>query len=218
MSSENDAVKEEVLKTAKEMVAIGLAAGTEGNVSARLPDGNVCITPSSLNYNIMTVDDLVTIDLDGNHIEGTRGASSEKAVHLFNYKAYEEVGSVIHSHPVYASMFACAHQSIPAAIEESVVFIGGDIPCCDFKTTGTDDLAAEAVRLLSDRSATLLANHGLVSIGADAYSALRVAALVEKVAKIVVGARQLGGEQSVPEKVKTDFHGVYTLMRPHRLP
>ena len=218
MSSENDAVKEEVLKTAKEMVAIGLAAGTEGNVSARLPDGNVCITPSSLNYNIMTVDDLVTIDLDGNLVEGTRGASSEKAVHLFNYKAYEEVGSVIHSHPTYASMFACAHQPIPAAIEESVVFIGGDIPCCDFKTTGTDDLAAESVRLLADRSATLLANHGLVSIGADPYSALRVAALVEKVAKIVVGARQLGGEQSVPEKVKTDFHGVYTMMRPHRLP
>ncbi|MBV9933106.1 MAG: class II aldolase/adducin family protein, partial [Actinobacteria bacterium] len=73
MSSENDAVKEEVLKTAKEMVAIGLAAGTEGNVSARLPDGNICITPSSLNYNIMTVDDLVTIDLDGNLVEGTRG-------------------------------------------------------------------------------------------------------------------------------------------------
>ena len=218
MSSENDAVKEEVLKTAKEMVAIGLAAGTEGNVSARLPDGNICITPSSLNYNIMTVDDLVTIDLDGNLVEGTRGASSEKAVHLFNYKAYEEVGSVIHSHPTYASMFACAHQPIPAAIEESVVFIGGDIPCCDFKTTGTDDLAAESVRLLADRSATLLANHGLVSIGADPYSALRVAALVEKVAKIVVGARQLGGERSVPEKVKTDFHGVYTMMRPHRLP
>ena len=211
-------LKEEVLKTAKQMVAIGLNAGTEGNISARLPDGNVCITPSSLDYNVMTVEDLVVIDIDGNVVEGERGPSSEKAVHLECYKAFDHVGSVIHSHAMYASMFACARQPIPAAIEESVVFIGGDIPIADYKETGTDDLALEAVRLLGDRSAVLLANHGMVSIGADPYSALRVAALTEKVAQIVIGARTLGGEQAVPEQQKQNLHGVYQLMRPTRLP
>jgi L-fuculose-phosphate aldolase len=211
-------VKEEVLETAKRMVEIGLNAGTEGNISARQLDGTIVITPSSLDYNVMTIDDLVVIDLDGNVVEGARGPSSEKAVHLECYKAYDEVGSVIHSHALHASMFACARQPIPAAIEESVVFIGGDIPCCEFRDTGSDDLAREAAKLLADRSAVLLANHGMVSIGADPYSALRVAALTEKVAQIVLGARAIGGEQDVPERQKQNLHGVYEMLRPHRLP
>ena len=210
--------KEDVLQTAKQMVDLGLNAGTEGNISARMPDGNICITPSSLDYDLMTLDDLCVIDLDGNVVEGERGPSSEKAVHLECYKAFDYVGSVIHSHAMHASMFACARQPIPAAIEESVVFIGGDIPIADYRETGTDDLALEAVRLLGDRSAVLLANHGMVSIGADCYSALRVAALVEKVAQIVLGARTLGGEQAVPDQQKQNLHGVYQLFRPSRLP
>jgi len=211
-------VKEEVLETAKSLMAQGLVAGTEGNVSARMEDGNVCITPSSLNYEVMTLEDLVVMDPDGNVVEGTRGPSSEKAVHLACYKAFPEVGSVIHSHPINASVFAVARQPLPAAIEESVVFIGGDIPICDFKTTGTDELGDEAVRCLADRSAALLANHGLVAIGADPYSAMRVTALVEKVAQIVIGARNIGGEVLVPEDVKANFHEVYKMLRPHRLP
>jgi L-fuculose-phosphate aldolase len=209
---------QDVLDTAKELFARRLVDGTEGNVSARLEDGNICITPSSLNYQVMTLDDLVVIDIDGNAVSGSRGPSSEKAVHLACYKAFDEVGSVIHSHPVNASVFAVARQPIPAAIEESVVFIGGDIPCCEFVTTGTDELGEEAARMLTDRSAALLANHGLVAIGADPYSAFRVTALVEKVAQIVLGARAIGGEASVPEDVKQNFHGIYQLMRPHRLP
>jgi L-fuculose-phosphate aldolase len=211
-------VRDEVLATAKELFARRLVDGTEGNVSARMKDGNVCITPSSLNYEVMTLDDLVVIDLDGNVVEGKRGPSSEKAVHLACYKAFDEVGAVIHSHPINASVFAVARQPIPAAIEESVVFIGGDIPVCEFVATGTDGLGDEAVRVLGDRSAALLANHGLVAIGADPYSALRVTALVEKVAQIVIGARAIGGEAAVPDDVKQNFHGVYQLLRPHRLP
>jgi L-fuculose-phosphate aldolase len=218
VSADAAAIKDEVLATAKRSVEIGLNAGTEGNISARLPDGNVVITPSSLDYVVMQLEDLVVIDLDGNVVEGTRGPSSEKAVHLECYKAYDEVGSVIHSHAMHASVFACARQPIPAAIEESVVFIGGDIPCCDFRDTGSDDLAREAAKLLVDRSAVLLANHGMVSIGADPYSALRVAALTEKVAQIVLGARAIGGEQAVPEYQQKNLHGVYEMMRPHRLP
>ncbi|MBA3655554.1 MAG: class II aldolase/adducin family protein, partial [Actinobacteria bacterium] len=194
--------REDVLSTAKELFSRRLVDGTEGNVSARLDDGTICITPSSLNYEVMTVEDLVVMDGDGEVVEGTRGPSSEKAVHLACYKAFAEVGAVIHSHPVNASIFAVARQPIPAAIEESVVFIGGDIPICDFVTTGTDELGDEAVRVLADRSAALLANHGLVAIGADPYSALRVTALVEKVAQIVLGARVLGGESAVPQQVK----------------
>ena len=91
----------------------------------------------------MTLDDLVVTDLDGNVLEGTRGPTTEKALHLACYRRYPEVGGVIHSHAAYATMFALVHEPIPAIIEEVVVYLGGDIPICDYKGTGTDELGEE---------------------------------------------------------------------------
>ena len=71
-----------LLATAKEMLHKGLVEGTAGNLAARLPDGNVVLTPSSLPYETMTLDDLVVCDLDGNVLEGERGPTTEKALHL----------------------------------------------------------------------------------------------------------------------------------------
>jgi len=74
--------KEQLLWVAKEMLRINLVQGTAGNLGARLPDGNAVLTPSSLDYMEMTLDDLVVCDLDGNVLEGTRGPTTEKALHL----------------------------------------------------------------------------------------------------------------------------------------
>ena len=97
-----------------------LVEGTSGNVSGRVDDGLVCLTPSSVAYDAMTLDDLVIVDLDGNVVEGERSPTTEKALHLACYRAYPEIGGVIHSHPVYATMFALAREPIPAVIEEVV--------------------------------------------------------------------------------------------------
>ena len=78
----NDAVKQQLLEVAQEMSSSGLVEGTAGNVSARLPDGNVVLTPSSLDYATMTLDDLVVCDLDGNVVEGHRSPTTEKMLHL----------------------------------------------------------------------------------------------------------------------------------------
>src|SRR5271166_4651285 len=113
--------RQAVLDTAKELLRKGLVEGTAGNVSARMEDGNVCITPSSIDYRAMQLGDLVVIDPEGNVVEGEKGPSSEKALHLACYEAFPEVGSVIHSHPVYATMFAVARVPIPACIDEFTV-------------------------------------------------------------------------------------------------
>lgn len=207
-------VKQQVLETAKRLYEKGLVEGTSGNVSGRMPDGaTVCITPSSLPYETMTLDDLVVIDLDGEVVEGERSPSSEKGLHLACYRAFEEVGGVIHSHPVYATMFAVAREPVPAVIEEFVVFVGGEVPCADYATTGTDAVGEELVKHLGDRSAALIANHGMCSIGATAERALHTALVVERSAQIVWGARLLGKVHEIPEKVNTDFAGVYRWMR-----
>jgi L-fuculose-phosphate aldolase len=206
-------MREAVLETAKELLRKGLVEGTSGNVSARMPDGTVCVTPSSIAYETMTLDDLVVVDLDGNVVEGDRGPTSEKALHLACYRAYPEVGGVIHSHARFATMFATVRQPVPAIIEEVVVYVGGDVPVCEYRTTGTDELGEEVAAKLADRSAALLANHGMVTIGSTPAKALHAAAVVERTAEIVWGARALGELHAIPDRVNADFAGVYRMMR-----
>src|SRR5262249_5214234 len=91
-----DDVRAAVLHAAKTMYARGLVEGPAGNVSGRVDDGTVVVTPSSLGYEEMTLDDLVVVDLDGNVVDGTRSATSEKGVHLAAFRAYPEVGGVVH--------------------------------------------------------------------------------------------------------------------------
>lgn len=205
--------RNKVLDTAKALLRKGLVEGTSGNVSCRAPDGSVVLTPSSIPYDTMTLDDLVVCDLDGKVLEGERGPTSEKALHLECLRRFPEIGGVIHLHPIYATMFALIREPIPAVIEEVVVYIGGDVPCADYRTTGTDELAVEAADHLADRSAVLLANHGMVVIGKDPAEALHHAGVVERTAQIVWGARQLGEIKQIPEKVNRDFAGVYRLLR-----
>ena len=114
-----------VLAAARGMLQSGLTSGTSGNVSSRLDDGHIVITPSSVPYLEMTADDLVVLDLDGKLVSGRKSPSSEKLLHLACYRAFEEVTAVLHSHPPHATMFACARQPVPPVIDEALVFIGG---------------------------------------------------------------------------------------------
>ena len=111
-----DNAEDAVLAAAKDMLRRGLVEGTAGNISARREDGNLVITPSSVDYAEMALDDLVVVDPDGAVLEAKdgRSPSSEMKLHLACYQAFDDIGSVIHSHPVWATMFAVAHQSIPA--------------------------------------------------------------------------------------------------------
>ena len=206
-------IPSEVLAAAKAMDRKGLVEGTAGNVSGRMADGSVTMTPSSLSYDAMELDDLVVVDTDGNQLAGERSPTTERSLHLSCYRAYPEVGGVVHCHPVYASMFALAHEPVPAAIEEVVVYVGGDIPICDYRTTGTDELGDEVASKLADRSAALMANHGLVAIGKDPADALHAAAVVERTAHIVWGARALGKAHDIPPKVNENFAGAYRFIR-----
>lgn len=207
-------IHEEVLAAAQALHAKGLVVGTAGNISGRLPDlDTVCMTPSSLPYETMTIDDLVVVDLDGNKVSGGGSPTTEKSLHLECYKRYPEVAGVIHSHAPYASMFALIHEPIPAAIEEVVTYIGGDVPVCDYRMTGSDELGVEVAGHVADRSAALMANHGLLCVGKSAEDALHSSLVVERTAEIVWGARMLGTIVPIPEKSTKDFANVYSYVR-----
>jgi len=204
-----------VLDAAKDMLRRGLVEGTAGNISARRADGNIVITPSSVDYRDMQLDDLVLIDADGSVLQAAEGRSpsSEMQLHLSCYRAFDDVGSVIHSHPVWATMFAIAHESIPACIDEFAVYCGGDVRCADYAASGTPDVGTNAVRALEGRGAALIANHGLVAVGPRPDKVLHITALVERTAQIVWGARALGGPVPIPDDVNRNFASVYGYLR-----
>jgi L-fuculose-phosphate aldolase len=208
-----------VLAAAKDMLRRGLVEGTAGNISARDSDGNIVVTPSSVDYSDMVLDDLVLVDPDGAVLNAKDGRhpSSEVQLHLACYQAFDDIGSVIHSHPVWATMFAIAHEPIPAVIDEFAVYCGGDVRCTDYAASGTPDVGTNAVKALQGRGAALIANHGLVAVGPRPDKVLHITALVERTAQIVWGARALGGAVPIPEEVNSNFAGVYSYLRANPL-
>ena len=136
-----DEIKAAVLEVAQESLRTGLVHGTAGNFSARLPDGNVVMTPSSLAYETMTLDDLVVVDLEGNTVEGSRSPTTEKMLHLACLAAYDDIHAVIHCHAKFATMFALVREPVPCVIEEVEVFVGGDVPVAEYRFTGSQELA-----------------------------------------------------------------------------
>jgi len=212
MGDEADRIKQEVIDTSRALLREGLVEGTAGNLSSRLPDGRVVMTPSSLDYDVMEVGDLVVLDLEGSVLEGERAPTSEKALHLECLKRHPDIGAVIHSHALFASMFAITHQPIPCVIEEFDVYVGGEVPVANYQVTGSDELGAEVAAWVGDRGAVLMANHGLLTVGKDIRNAHKVAALVERTAQIVWGARQLGDLVPLPDETRKRFAPIYKFM------
>lgn len=206
-------VHDQVLDTAKRLLATGLVSGTAGNVSGRLEDGNICVTPSSIAYETMTLDDLVVIDPDGNKLSGPHNPTSEWQLHAHALAAYPELGGVIHAHPVHCQMFAVTRQPIPAVIDEFTIYVGGDVPVADYGASGTGELADNATRELASVGAVLLANHGIVAVGPSLAKALHIITLVERSAQVIVGARRLGDLVPLPVEENEKFRTYYQYMR-----
>ena len=208
-----DEIRAAVLAVAQESLRTGLVHGTAGNFSARLPDGNVVMTPSSLAYETMTLDDLVVVDLEGNTVEGTRSPTTEKMLHLACLAAYDDIHAVIHCHAKFATMFALVREPVPCVIEEVEVFVGGDVPVAEYRFTGSQELADEVSRHVKDRAAVLMANHGLLTVGKSPADALKIANLVETTAEIVWGARQLGTIVPLPDSTREKMAPIYPMLR-----
>jgi L-fuculose-phosphate aldolase len=202
-----------VLQAAKDMLHQGLTEGTAGNISMRLEDGNVVVTPSSVDYDGMTLDDLVVLTPTGDVVSGHRPATSEKLLHLAVLEAYPDINSVIHSHAAFATMFAVAHQDIPPVIDEFTIYVGGAVRCSEYAPSGSAELGAAIVKALEGRGAALIANHGMVAVGPTPAKALHITALVDRVAQIVVGAHTLGTVHELPPEVNETFATIYPYMR-----
>lgn len=193
-------LRAEVTETALGMFRWGLVRGTSGNVSARdLESGYVAITPSGLDYEKVTPEDVVLVDLDGKVVEGERRPSVEKPLHLAFYRARPNVHGVVHTHSPYATALSMVFSELPAVMPEIIFALGGSVPIAPYTTPGTEQLGLAALEVIGDRKGVILQNHGTVTVGENLDRALHSAVALEDVAHIYYLALLIGDPFLLPE-------------------
>ena len=176
--------KELLLKVTKQAYADKMFAATSGNLSIfDRETGHMYITPGSYPYEIMTPEDVMVIDLDGNILDGPHKPSSEWRLHAAVYRNDERVSAIVHTHSPYATAFAINNMTIPVVLYEIVFFLGGDIPCAEGAIPGTPAVGENCVKVLDKRYGGLMGNHGALAIGNTLARAYTRALYIEDAAK-----------------------------------
>jgi L-fuculose-phosphate aldolase len=184
-------LREEIIEVGRAMNARRLNQGTSGNVSARVAEG-MLITPSAVPYETMLPEDVVCMALDGEVEAGSRQPSTEWRLHAAVLRARPEVRAVLHAHAPACTALACLRREIPAFHYMVAVAGGTSIRCAPYATYGTAALAEAAVAGLEDRTACLLANHGMLALGKTPRKALALAVEVEALAETYLRTLQVG--------------------------
>ena len=213
-------LKQKVYEANMDLPRYGLVTFTWGNVSAiDRESGLFVIKPSGVDYDKLTPEMMVVMDLNGNKVEGNLNPSSDTATHLELYKAFPEIGGVVHTHSSYATSWAQAGRSIPCYGTTHADYFYGEIPCVrclnadeiesayeentghlivnEFKRMDKDPVAVPAV---------LCKNHGPFAWGRDAHEAVHNAVVLEEVAKMAYRAETINPEIKPAPQELQDKH------------
>lgn len=196
-------LKERVLRANLQLPKYGLVTFTWGNVSEIDRDrGVIAIKPSGVEYEVMNVNDIVIVDLDGNRIEGDLNPSSDTATHLELYKAFKGIGGIVHTHSRNATVWAQAGLDIPALGTTHADYFYGDVPCT--RQLSNDEINIEyekntglvIVETFSKNNldphampGVIIAGHAPFSWGKDAFDAVHNAVVLEEVAAMAISTR-----------------------------
>lgn len=197
------AAKESVLAYCLESVKHGLNFNTQGNISIRIPGTeHFLITPTDLEYDRMTVDDLVVVDSDANVVEGKHGPSSEVTVHLAVYKRRPDVNAIVHTEPVFANVFGVLGEPIRGSLVNMVIYTKGDVPVMPFALSNSTEFGDSMCDYLGELNAVVWANHGLLTVSSNLRDAFKTSVAVESAAKVLLYARSVSSDVTVLEYEK----------------
>ena len=191
-------LREGVVAACQELARTGLTHGTSGNVSVRRDASSFFISPTGVAYETLDASDVPLLTFNG-HWFGHRRPSSEWRFHRDILKVRSDAGASVHTHSPYATALACTRRGIPAFHYMVAVAGGNDIRCAEYHTFGSQELSDAAVAALEGRRACLLANHGLIAIGAGLAAALALATEVENLAVQYCAALSLGDVRLLDE-------------------
>ncbi len=191
-ASKERALRQDLARFGKMLHTQGFVAATDGNLSVRLDQERILVTPTCFSKGMMTPDDMVIVDLHGKKLCGFYNPSSEIVMHLTIYRMRPDVGAVVHAHPCTATGFASAGIALDEPLCSEIVITLGAVPLAPYATTGTMELSDSLRPFIPFHDAILMANHGVVTYGEDLCRAYMRMEAVEHYAKIVMAARQLG--------------------------
>ena len=203
----------EVVEYGKKLLEADLTTGTGGNLSVyNRAQGLIAIKPTGVNYLKMRPEDVVVMDPEGHIVDGKLKPSSEYRFHLALLNRRSDINAVVHTHQVYATTIACMNWELPAV--HYLVGVSGDkVPLAAYATFGSQQLSDNIVSAIGNYNACLMANHGLVTVGATLGRAFGVAESLELVARLYYQTRCMGqpviltGEQMGEVLKRFDTYG-----------
>lgn len=184
--------RKDVVRYCKKMIESGLTKGTGGNISIYNREKDlVAISPSGIEYNNMTPEDVVIVDLNGDTVDGKYKPSSELGMHLIFYNNRKDINALVHTHSVYAKTLSSLRIALPA-VSYLIAYAGHDVRCAEYASFGTNELANNAYKGMLDRNAVLLANHGMLAGSNDIKNAFNIAEEIEFCAEVYYRAKSIG--------------------------
>jgi L-fuculose-phosphate aldolase len=204
MACQSEKVKTE-MQQRKEMCRVGrwmysraYVVANEGNLSVRLGEDRILVTPAGVCKGRLASKDLLITNLMGDVVSGMGRPSSELKMHLLYYRSRPDVHAICHAHPPTATGFAAAGRALEEAVLPEVIVCLGRIPLAPYATPGTRELCAGLEPLLPNYDAILLENHGVVTCGPNLAIAYERMEIVEQFARVMVAAESLGGPHLLP--------------------
>lgn len=186
------AARRAIVDVCRRLYDRGLIAGQDGNVSVRVAEDRVLVTPAGMSKVDVAPADLVELTVAGKAVRGARAASSEAAVHLRIYARRADVKAVVHAHPPTATGFAVAGEELRAYVLPEIVLAMGPVPLVPYAMPGTEGLADRFEPYLAAHDAFLMANHGAVTAGPSLLIAHQRMESLEHAARILLTPRLLG--------------------------
>ena len=197
-------VRQEICDICHLLYQRGYVVSNDGNVSCRVEETKVLITPSGVGKGRMTPEMLVLCDLDGTILEGDRHPSSESKMHLMVYRERPDVNAVVHAHPPLSTARAICRRPLEERYLAEMVVGLGDVPVAEFAMLSTDEVPDSVRPFVHTHNAVLLANHGSLAWGPTLLSAFDRLEVVEQTAKVYYYVERMGGGVEItPEQAET---------------
>ena len=220
MDNRFDIQRQELLSASQAMLDRGLVTGTAGNASVRLSGNDAwsnaenaafIVTPSSVHYESLQLDDLVVVNSDIEPLNGDSIPSTESLLHHAIYTARPDVQAIMHTHSTFATVAGIAGRPIRPVIDELVVYVGGAVDVAEYGEPGSEELAEFVVVALAEKAACLLPHHGMCAVGSSASQALEICTLVEKAAQIYFYAQLWNGAVELPTEALERERAIYRM-------
>lgn len=192
--------RDEIVRYGRMLHEHGFVAAMDGNLSVRLRDDHILVTPTCVSKGAMKAGDMVIVDSEGNRVSGRRNVTSEIGMHLLIYGMRPDVRAIVHAHPPTATGFAAAGIPLTEPLVCEVVMGLGCIPLARYGTPGTSELAQTLEPYVPDYDAILMSNHGVVTYGDTLEHAYMKMETVEHFAQISLVTHLLGRQQPLKDE------------------